>query len=86
MMCTSLAVLFDTNGLHKEHVLQNQIFFWPSTVVMCTVDNGLWGGDPNICVIRYTKHGLCADCTVQINATHRDDNHALLLMTIMHCC
>ena len=43
-VCTSLLVLFDTNGVHKDHVLQNQIFFRPSSVVMCTVENGLGEG------------------------------------------
>jgi hypothetical protein len=43
-MCTSLVVLFDTNAVHNEHVLQNQnVFFRPSSVVMCTVENGLGG-------------------------------------------
>ena len=82
-MCTSLAVLLDTTGVHKERVLQKQIFF--SAIICGHVYCGEWfvgRGDTNSCVIRYTKHGLCADCTVQINATHHDDNHVLLLKVL----
>jgi hypothetical protein len=70
-MCTALVVLFDTNGVHKGHIWQNQNFFFrPSFVVTCTVENifvvvvvVVVVGGTNRCVIRYTKHGLCADCT-----------------------
>jgi len=55
-------------------------FFFSHHLWSCVLWRMVWRkGVTNRCVIRYTKHGLCADCTVQIYATHRDDNHALLL-------
>ena len=62
----------------KNMYYRTKFFFRPSSAVMCTVQNGLWG-DTNSSVIRYTKYDLCADCAMQKKATHRDDNHALLL-------
>jgi hypothetical protein len=75
-MCTSVDVLFDTNGAHKEHIVQNQNF---SSPICDHVYCGEWSGGGLTAVPLGTLNMACmmiAQCRYML---HHDENHAVLL-------